>query len=234
MAATLRLAGALALLSLLACRSAQQTGPSGPGTGTHRDLTGFSSVEIGGAIEATVSAGPAFSVTVSGDPAAVANVVTRVKGETLVVGREGSGNQGRVKVAIALPVLRGVELSGASDATVSGLSGDGVRLEASGASRLRANDIKGAHLALDASGASTVDLSGALDDLVTDVSGASHVRARELTVRKVVVDVSGASTLELSGRDISGDASGASTVQVWGAPERLAVETTGASSVRRM
>jgi hypothetical protein len=36
------------------------------------------------------------------------------------------------------------------------------------------------------------------------------------------------------GKEISGDASGASTVQVWGAPEKLAVDTSGASSVRRM
>jgi hypothetical protein len=231
MAAILRLSGAIALLSLVACRSAQQPGPTA--AANRRDLVGFTTVEIGNAIEAEVIAGPAFSVNVTGDPAAVATVVTKIKGETLVVSREGKA-QGHVRVAIALPLLHGVEVSGASDASVSGLAGEGMRLEASGASRLRVMAIKGEHLALDASGASTVVLAGALDDLVTDVSGASHVRARELTVRKVVVDVSGASTLELSGRDISGDASGASTVQVWGAPERLAVDTSGASSVRRM
>lgn len=228
---------ALALVLFLACKSTPAPTPgSGPTVSGQRQLTGFNVVEIGGAIDADVTAGgTAFSVEVSGDPAAVPLVITRVKGETLEVMRESSSsNAGKVHVSVKLPTLLGVELSGASTAVVAGLSGEGIRVAASGASRLKVKDTKGTHLALDASGASTVDVTGAIDDLVTDVSGASQVHARDLVVRKAVVDVSGASRLELNGKDVSGDATGASSVQVWGGPQRLAVETSGASSVTSM
>jgi hypothetical protein len=227
---------AIAAVMLLAgCKSATQAPPpsAGPTASGKRDAAGFSLVEIGGAIDAEVTAGPAFSVEVSGEPAAVELVTTKVRGETLTVGRENSSSSaGKVHVTIKLPVLRGIELNGASNATVVGLGGEGIRVAASGASRLTVKGVKGEHLAIDASGASNVHLTGAIDDLVIDVSGASTVKARDLVVRKAVVDVSGASTLELNGKDVSGDASGASHVQVWGGPQRLAVEASGASSVR--
>jgi hypothetical protein len=222
----------VALFLVVGCRSARTT-PTPGSAGNIRALSGFTAVEIGGAVEAEVTAGQPFSVEVSGEPAAVAEVTTRVKGEILEVDRKGSVG-GNVRVSIKLPALRGVEVAGASNVRVAGLSGEGMRLEASGASRLRATATKGEHLAIDASGASRVDVDGVIDDLVTDVSGASQVRAKELAVRKAVVDVSGASRLELRGKEISGDASGASTVEVWGAPEKMAVDTSGASSVRRM
>jgi putative autotransporter adhesin-like protein len=229
----------IALLLFAACKSTPAPAPSaGPAVSGKRQLAGFNVVEIGGAIGADVTAGPDFSVEVSGDPAAVALVITKVQGETLVVTRERSSGsnevQGKVHVDIKLPVLRGIEVSGASEAVVSGLGGEGIRVGASGASQLKVKATKGAHLAIDASGASTVEIAGAIDNLVIDVSGASQVRARDLTVRKAVVDVSGASKLELNGQDVSGDASGASSVLVWGGPQRLAVETSGASSVRNM
>jgi len=230
-----RLALISVVLLLGGCKSTPAPAPStGPAASGKRQLTGFNVVEIGGAIGAEVTAGPDFSVEVSGDPAAVALVTTKVRGETLVVDRERSSGAGKVHVAIKLPLLRGIEVSGASEAGVSGLSGEGIRVGASGASHLKLTGTKGDHLAIDASGASTVEIAGAIDDLVIDVSGASQVRARDLAVRKAVVDVSGASKLELNGKDVSGDASGASSVLVWGGPQRLAVETSGASSVRNM
>jgi hypothetical protein len=230
-------AATVALIVLAGCKSATQAPPpsSGPVAGGKRELAGFNLVEIGGAIEADVTTGPAFSVELSGDPAAVALVLTRVKGDTLEITRESSSRgAGKVHASIKLPVLHGIELAGASEAVVSGLAGEGIRVGASGASQLKVTATKGQHLAIDASGASRVEIGGAIDDLVIDVSGASQVRARDLVVGKAVVDVSGASSLELNGQDVSGDASGASNVKVWGGRQRLAVDTSGASSVSSM
>jgi hypothetical protein len=234
MTARLRSTTVLLVLATLGCKASPQrpADQPGPSVSGKRDLTGFTNLEVNGALEADVTAGPAFSVEVSGDQAAVAGVRTKVQGETLVVGREGSAS-GKVHVSVKLPSLRGVEISGASKLVAAGLAGD-IRVGASGASHLHASATKGEHMAIDASGASRVEIAGAVDDLVIDVSGASTVDARDLVVRKAVVDVSGASTLKLNGQDISGDASGASNVQVWGAPARLAVEATGASSVKSM
>jgi hypothetical protein len=221
----------VSLVSLVAgCRSPR---PPGPTVSGKRDVSGFTTIELENAIAADIAIGPAFTLVVKGEANAVAAVRTEVHGESLVVKREGR-EDGQVRVAIQLPALKGIELSGASDANVAGLTGAGMRLGASGASHLAVKAATGEHLAIDASGASTVDVAGAVDDLVVDVSGASQVNARGLTVRKAVVDVSGASGLQLNGKDISGDATGASHVQVWGPPSRLAIEASGASSVDSM
>src|SRR5688572_28530244 len=82
-------AASTAVLLLAASNSPAQAAPAGvdaPAAGK-RQVSGFNVVEIGGAITADVTVGPAFSVEVSGDPASVALVTTKVQGETLVVGR---------------------------------------------------------------------------------------------------------------------------------------------------
>jgi hypothetical protein len=201
-------------------------------------LSGFITVEVSGALTADVAVAKEFSVEVTGDPRFVPLVVTRVKGDVLAVGVEENARISNpnppLRVVVRAPVLRGVEVTGASEVIVSGLTGEGMHLAAHGASRLNARDARGEHVAIDASGASQVEVAGTVDSLVVDVSGASQVRARELEVRKAVVDVSGASTLQLQGQDVTGDASGASRLQVWGARQRLAVDSTGASSVQKM
>jgi hypothetical protein len=86
--------------------------------------------------------------------------------------------------------------------------------------------------AIEASGASDVTASGVVDALVVDASGASDVDTAALDAETVNVDVSGASDVTVFARSaVTGEASGASNVDILGSPATVQVETSGASDV---
>ena len=87
-------------------------------------------------------------------------------------------------------------------------------------------------VALDASGASNVRVTGSATALSLDTSGASSVDLRDLTVTDVELDVSGASSVEVAaGGVVSGSVSGASSLDVYGDPSSVEVDSSGASSI---
>lgn len=86
--------------------------------------------------------------------------------------------------------------------------------------------------ALTADGATNVTVSGSQASLVLDVSGASSADLTGLSVGDVELDASGASSIVLEATGvISGEASGASDIEVRGNPASVLIETSGAASV---
>jgi hypothetical protein len=216
---------------------------SGKAAEDRRAAEGFTAVEVGGALEADVVVGRPFSVVVAGDDNLVPLVRTEVSDGRLVVRMKDRVNaqpKAGLSVTVHLPRLERAEASGASTVTVTGtVTGAGaaaaLALGASGASKLSAADVAGDAVDVEASGASQVKVAGTSTQLRAEVSGASQLEARALAVRTAALDVSGASGAEVTGHDaVSGSASGASNVKVWGSPSRLAVSTSGASSVESM
>jgi hypothetical protein len=224
------------VLGAFGARVAAQPPAAAARTEQKRDVGGFKGIDVSKAIVADIAVGQPFKLTVTADAAQLPFVETEVRDGTLHVGRKRGAprQEGEVRVTIQLPALERLGLSGASRAAVTGLTGS-ADLDLSGASQARLLDVKGQTLKLDTSGASVVEATGSVAELNADISGASQARIKALAVKSARVDVSGASTLEITGQDsITGDASGASKVRVWGKPARLAVDTSGASSVKSM
>ena len=173
-----------------------------------------------------------------GDANLLPYVETRVTGHTLVLATRRHANlrpRAGLSVLVRLPELRRLEAHGASRVVASGLRGPSLVLLLTGASRVRALDVEGERLRVEGHGASDVELTGRVDHLRAQLTGACHVHGRGLGTRRASLELSGASDLDLTGgEDVTGEASGASTVRVWGPAPRLAIETTGASSVRWM
>jgi hypothetical protein len=205
-----------------------------------RSVQDFTAVEVDGALEGQVVVGQPFSVVLAGDDNLLPLVSTEVRGGRLIVrmkDRVDVDPRAGLTATIHLPRLERAEVNGASTLTVTASSGVGPNLvlAASGASKVSAAGLKLESLKLEASGASHVEVTGSAGRLQAEVSGASHLAARELAVRTAAVEVSGASHAEVNGQeDVSGSASGAANVAVWGSPPRLAVSTSGAASVERM
>jgi hypothetical protein len=203
-----------------------------------RAVQDFTGVEVAGSLTAEVVVGKPFSVVLSGDDNLLPLVRTDVEGGRLVIRTKDRVNvepKAGLTAIVHLPRLERAEASGASSVTVTGAGGAPLALEASGASKVTAAGLSGDALDVEASGASHVKVTGSFTQLRAEVSGASHLEARELAVKTAALDVSGASGAEVNGQDaVSGSASGASNVKVWGSPPRLAVSTSGASSVESM
>jgi hypothetical protein len=156
-----------------------------------RPVSAFDRVELDGAFSATVIAGkPGTRFAMTGDPAALARVTTKVNGGTLLVGmRDGTNLRSTIKVHIDLPVLRGFKIVGVGNADISGLTGADLDLAIPGAASITAYG---------RAGNETIDLDG------TGKIDASSVAARDVTannngVGAIYVRGSGSLVLNVNG-----------------------------------
>jgi len=203
------------ILAAAAAASAQEERRS-----ESRAVSGFTGVDIGGAMDATIEVGGGYEVRIEARADVLSKIVTEVRNGVLVVKHdkslmEKSGlgkKRGKVNVYVSLPSLEDLDISGASNAKVSGVNSDSIRI--------------------DISGASDVTIGGYVRTADIDISGASDLEAIGLTTDTAEIDASGASSVKLSvTSSIRADASGASSVCYAGSPT-VQIDTSGASSVK--
>ena len=201
-------------------------------------FTGFDKVDVSHTFKVDISQGHTFSVVIRVDDNLVEYLEVVKRGSTLKIGlkpgRPYNIRKATMEAEVTMPELTGLELSGASQGTITGFKST-KRLDAdvSGASQLR-GDIEAGDARFDVSGASQVTLSGSGQDVTIDASGASIVELADFPVADANVEASGASkaTVNPSGR-LDADASGASHIYYLGSPTLGKIDTSGASSVQR-
>lgn len=214
-----------------------QVTPSGEIATREEEITGFDRVEASHAFEVDIEQGDEFSVVVRVDESIVDYLLVEKQGNTLVIGLEtrfGFNILGdmTMEAEITMPSLTRLELSGASQGSISGFrSSEAFDAEISGASTLT-GDVQASSFAADVSGASNVTLRGSAADLRVDASGASEVNLLDFPVADADVSASGASsvTVDVSGR-LDVIASGASHVYYTGDPTLGEANSSGASSI---
>jgi hypothetical protein len=200
------------------------------------DLAGFTKVSAGSAFEVEISQGDGYSVVITVDDNLVDQLDVTKSGDTLRVQMKPSLSlrNTTMRAKVMLPVLTGLDLSGASRTTVTGFSsGKPLAVQVSGASTLR-GDIKCGDARFDVSGASKAELQGGADGLAVKASGASTATLDAFPSKNTTVDASGAShvSVNVSGT-LTAQASGASSVTYAGEPTKVNMNTSGASSVHQ-
>jgi hypothetical protein len=200
------------------------------------EIAEFDQVDVSHAFRVDISQGERFRVVVRVDDNLRQYLRVVKRGGTLMIGLEpgrlSTVRRATLEAEVTMPELTGVELSGASQATISGFeSAKPLDVEASGASELR-GDIEAADARFHISGASQVTLTGSAEDLTVEASGASRVDLSDFDVADADIELSGASraTVSANGR-LDARASGASELTYLGSPTLGDIETSGASSV---
>ena len=180
-----------------------------------RDVAGFKSVDVGGAIQVEIVAQKDFSVEVQADDNILPLIKTEVRGGFLRIESEKNYNtKNPVVVRISAPNIE--------------------ELEVSGASKVNLTDLNNEFLNIDASGASKISVNGTTASLITDVSGASKIDAENLKSENASIEASGASSVSVSvSGDLKANASGASKIIYAGTPRNFENKTSGASSVKQ-
>lgn len=245
----------IALLSL-AIAAAPMAAPAQTADQTTHgfEVRGFDRIELSGCDVVTVALGSAYAVTARGRAANIANLRIDTNGSTLRIRRRSdscNGHDRRVAIAVTLPALQAVNVSGAGEMTLPALatrafavtaSGAGVvRLPAlrggsasfglSGASQLSVGGLQVERASLDASGASVLRVAGAVRQLGIDGSGASDVDARGLSAPSVTIGASGTAKVHArSTEQAQIGASGMASVTVDGHP-RCTVSKSGLARV---
>ncbi|WP_234735637.1 head GIN domain-containing protein [Tellurirhabdus bombi] len=196
-------------------------------------LKNFDRLEMGSGFEVKLVQGASFDVSVRGDKDDINDLDIYTRNGTLKAEyrRNRSNRRHEMHITVTMPTLRGVDFSGALQATAIGfddLTTLDIRL--SGASKVdfvgKAN-----RLNVNLSGASTLDLEGKGAELRAELSGASTLRSTKYIVNAAELDLSGASSARvLVSDDLNVKASGASNVRYQGKP-RINSQTSGNSTV---
>ena len=175
----------------------------------------FDQLEMGDAFKINVEQGEAHNVVVKGDARNLDDLLVYVESGTLKVRFDDYRNRRhQTYITIAMPQVKGLNFSGASTATVSGLVSDN-------------------RLDVVVSGASKLTLNGYGEFLNSSISGASRLYAFDYLAQEVYTDVSGASKARVYAEvRLDAIASGASYIGYKGEPV-VYKNTSGASIVRK-
>jgi hypothetical protein len=200
-------------------------------------FTSFDRVEVDNAFKVDITQGATYSVVVRFDSSFEQRLEVVKEGNTLKIGLkdEGSGvriQAGTREVEITMPELTGLDLSGATQATITGFkSTKALEVGLDGASSLQ-GDVEAGDARFDAQGASEATLSGSGQNVTVAAEGGSTIDLTKFSAVDANASARGDSevTVNASGR-LDADASGKSNIYYLGDPTLGEIDTSSESSV---
>lgn len=200
-----------------------------------RNVSGFSGIDVGGAFEVILIKANKEKVVLEIDDNLMPYVTTKVFGGILEIdNKKNFRNPKELKVTIYYKSIDEIDLSGAASLfSEDVLKTESLEIDASGASYIELKlDID--YLEADFSGASKADFSGRAKSVEVETSGATVFRAVDLETESCEIDASGASVARIwVTKELSLEASGASSVRYKGSPNIDIISVSGAASVRK-
>jgi len=221
-----------------------------------KDFRDFTHVDAGHACEVEIVWSDSYSVSITAGDNIIKSVKVVKQDETLKLRRSLSSFRGLIpgtfSAKITMPVLKGLDLSGASKGAISGFSSKSnfganlrgasslamknmstsdMKFKLVGASKAT-GQIKGAGAEFNLSGASRVELEGSASNTVIDAAGASHVDLASFHVGNANIKLSGAShgTVNIDGQ-LDANLSGASKLHWLGKPVMGDMKMAGSSTI---
>jgi hypothetical protein len=226
----------LATILLIGCAQVTITGTGNVVT-QEEAITGFDKVDISQSFNVDITQGNNFRVVIRVDDNLVEHLNVVKQGSTLKIGLDPNRSytiiDATMEAEVTMPELVGLDISGSSDAKVSGFeSSKSLVVDLSGNSGLL-GDITAGDSRFDVSGNSSVTITGSAGDITVDASGSSEVDLTDFPASDGTVDASGSSTVtvNLSGR-LNADASGGSNIYYLGDPTLGVIDTSGSSTIQ--
>jgi Putative auto-transporter adhesin, head GIN domain len=195
----------------------------------------FDRLEISEALDVTVRQGSSFSVQARGDSRNVNDLEVYKNGNTLRIKFDNNRNrQYTTYITITMPVIYGLDFSGAINGRINGFTEKIGRfdLSLSGASTGQL-DVEAEEVYALLTGASNLRITGKGKKIEAGVSGASQFTAFDYPVEMAKLTVTGASHAKVNATvQLNVSASGASEVLYKGTPQ-LEADVTGASTLKK-
>ena len=190
----------VAVVSLCLATAACGTIGSGEVVSEDRSVGSFDSLEVSDGVDVELLVDPAAvpSVSVSIDDNLLDQLVTEVRGSTLVIEFDGSVTilSGDHLVSVTLGSLERIDASGGADLTGTGLD-DEYRVEASGGADVDLSDLEAKAVEVDVSGGADVRVF-ATESIEGEVSGGANVTVFGDPDRSRI-DTSGGADVEYDG-----------------------------------
>lgn len=206
-----------------------------------RNLKGYTTVDVSGAIDLYLSQGTEDAVAVSASSQEiVSRIRTEMRGSTLRIYFDSKGinwkkwGNHKMKAYVTFRQLSTIEASGACNVKVSGkIKQEELKIEMSGASDFK-GDVEMSNLMLEASGASRITVNGTVKKLGVNANGASDIRGYDISAEECKIDASGASVVRITvNKELNATASGASAIYYKGEGLIRDINTSGGATVKR-
>jgi hypothetical protein len=202
-------------------------------TETH-DLRDFSRIEAHSGFELEVTMSATFSIEITADDNVQEYIEVAQSGDTLSIRLRGTRfyNAVTLRARVTMPNLYQIELSGGSQATVTGFSSShDFKAELSGGSQL-SGDVSAGDAEFELSGGSQLEMEGSGEDLFIDASGGSRLDMEDFPIDDASISLSGGgrATINISGT-LNVELSGGSRVEYVGEPDLGDLELSGDSKV---
>jgi hypothetical protein len=205
-----------------------------------RNVGSFNAISVSSAIDVMLSQSEQTAVAVSAaDAETRSKITTEVRNGTLVInfkssGPESWGSNKRLRAYIAVKKLDKITATGACNVMVDQqFEASNLEVNLSGASDFKGK-LQAENLKLIASGSSDFLVSGKTTNLKIDLSGASDIKGYDLESDYCQVVSSGASDVQVTvNKELSVNASGASSVNYKGTGTVRESSVSGASSVKK-
>lgn len=209
------------------------------------NVANFNALELSNTFDVTVTRSSKYSVKVTAPDEIMDYVIAKVDEGTLELYLKNLPQNLRrrydddgfdLKAEIAMPELRGLEMSGATKFRTSDTFDIGSRefdLDVSGASKVEGLSIKAGSIESDVSGASAVKMNGKFSKAELDISGASNSNFK-IDADDLNLEISGACNFDLDGTfgSMIVEASGAVNASISGSAKTLNAEASGAAKLK--
>jgi hypothetical protein len=180
-----------------------------------RNVAAFSSLELAGSNNVTVTVGHPQSVVVRADSNLISHVTTQVANGTLVIGDTGSFSaRSPMSVEVSVPSLTALNLSGDGQISVTGINAP--------------------QLTVTVSGSGQVAAAGTATRLDVTLSGDGEAQLGQLVAQDVQAVVSGSGLIEVTATtSLNAAVPGDGEIVYGGSPSQVTTSVTGTGTVTR-
>ncbi len=227
----------IAMAMMLSACAARVVRGSGNVVRETRDVRGFEQIDICCGMELILSQASQESLEIEAEDNIIAEIETRVVGDTLEVGyieqypETAYWPTKPIRLFLSVEVVREIDISGGGELDAFEIETDSFDLHLSGGSDAEIDALNVDDFDLDVSGGGDVKVSGQVNEQRIELSGGSSYEASELVSEQAVINVSGGGNAEIWVTDsLDVNASGGSSVSYYGQPI-VNSNSSGGSSV---
>lgn len=212
-------------------------------------------VRVDGMVDLRVRQGSPATLSLGGDPRAIARLTVMQSGDTLDIGSEMAGMRASrgnpVRAELVLPDLRELSSESLGSTEITGFRGDELALSLDGAGSMHVNSdyrlitatlngvgsmklagLRSEGISLDLQGAGYVTLSGRSRWLKAELAGLGGLDAQAFAADSVTIELSGLGNATVTAHESANlNLSGMGSVTVYGKPRQRKVSVDGLGKV---
>lgn len=165
-------------------------------------VTAFDRVAVEGSPEVTVTTRHNENVEAGGDAAALDRLDIRVENNVLKIGRKRDAlswswsDHGRVRIAVAVPMVRGVDVAGSSAVTVDRVKGREFAVAIAGSGSLTVAALDADRTSFDISGSGTVTAAGRCNVGAAKIAGSGELKLAGLKCATLSASIAGSGSID--------------------------------------